>query len=91
MDLIPWNRSGTTDDQLERIRENVDRVAEGIDQLEQHGGTPPASDAAAELANENGLDLRRVNGTGEDGRVLKSDVQDFLESLEAEEESSEED
>lgn len=34
-----------------------------------------ATDAARELAGEHGIELAKIEGTGEDGRVLKSDVQ----------------
>jgi pyruvate/2-oxoglutarate dehydrogenase complex dihydrolipoamide acyltransferase (E2) component len=38
-----------------------------------------ATDAAAELAEEEGLDLSEIEGTGEGGKVLKGDVRDALE------------
>ena len=41
--------------------------------------------AAEELAEEHGLDLSTIEGTGKDGRILKSDVQEAIEALEQEE------
>lgn len=41
--------------------------------------TVEATDAAATLAEEEGLDLADIDGTGEGGKVLKGDVQDALE------------
>ena len=38
-----------------------------------------ATDAAVELAEEEGVDLSEIEGTGSDGKVLKSDVQDALD------------
>jgi len=43
-----------------------------------------ATDAAAELAAEHGVDLADVEGTGKEGRVLKSDVGSAVEALEDE-------
>lgn len=36
---------------------------------------PRVSDAIAEFAKENGVDLSKVTGTGKDGRIKKSDVE----------------
>lgn len=39
---------------------------------------PDPTDAARELAEDEGLDLADVDGTGRDGRVTKADVQHAL-------------
>jgi large subunit ribosomal protein L21 len=39
--------------------------------------------AAEELAGEHGIDLATLEGTGKDGRILKSDVQEAVEGAEA--------
>lgn len=93
-DLIPWNESDTPANQRNRIRENVGRLQEGLEELadvleDDGSGRALATEEAAELANENGIDIRRVAGTGQDGRILKGDVQTYLDALE--EESTEED
>jgi pyruvate dehydrogenase E2 component (dihydrolipoamide acetyltransferase) len=41
-----------------------------------------ATDSARELAEEHGIDLNGIDGSGEDGRVLKSDVEAALEDEE---------
>ena len=38
-----------------------------------------ATPDAKELADENGIDLASIEGTGKDGRILKSDVQSAIE------------
>lgn len=39
----------------------------------------PATSAARDLAEEEGLDLSSLDGSGVDGKVLKGDVQDALD------------
>jgi pyruvate dehydrogenase E2 component (dihydrolipoamide acetyltransferase) len=41
-----------------------------------------ATDAARNLADEHGIDITTVEGTGKDGRVLKSDVQGAVDDRE---------
>lgn len=36
---------------------------------------PLVSDAIAEFAKENGVDIEKIIGTGKDGRIKKSDVE----------------
>jgi pyruvate/2-oxoglutarate dehydrogenase complex dihydrolipoamide acyltransferase (E2) component len=38
-----------------------------------------ATEAAAELAEEEDVDLASIDGTGSGGKILKSDVEDALE------------
>ena len=42
-----------------------------------------ASDAAIKLAEEEGVDLKLVTGTGKDGNVTKGDVEAYLKALKA--------
>lgn len=42
--------------------------------------TVNVSDSVAEYAKENGVDVAALRGTGKDGRILKSDVREFIES-----------
>ena len=37
-----------------------------------------ATDGAKELASEQSVDLRQVAGTGQDGRITKGDVEDYI-------------
>lgn len=39
-----------------------------------------ATDGALEVAAENDVDLSKVKGTGDGGRIVKSDVEAFLEA-----------
>lgn len=40
-----------------------------------------ATSSAIALAAANGIDLGEIEGSGKDGRIVKNDVEDFLESL----------
>lgn len=44
--------------------------------------TPPATPEAAILADEHGIDLTTLSGSGQDGRVLVSDVEAALKTAE---------
>ncbi|MBS1938481.1 MAG: pyruvate dehydrogenase complex dihydrolipoamide acetyltransferase [Bacteroidetes bacterium] len=41
-------------------------------------GRLKASPLARRLADENGVDIRRVRGTGDDGRIVKQDIERFM-------------
>ena len=47
------------------------------------------TDAARELAEEHGVDLSTIEGTGKDGRILKGDVEKAIRAREAEEQRDE--
>jgi len=40
-----------------------------------------ATDAAIKLADQEGIDLATVTGTGDEGRILKSDVERTIDAL----------
>lgn len=48
------------------------------DPLPVEPGEVDATDAARELAASHGIDLSRVRGSGESGRVLKADVETLI-------------
>ena len=43
-------------------------------------GEVVAAPAVKKIANENSVDLRLVKGTGKDGRILKEDILNYMES-----------
>jgi pyruvate dehydrogenase E2 component (dihydrolipoamide acetyltransferase) len=45
--------------------------------VRDHGGYVKASPIARRLAEERGIDLNRISGTGPGGRIVKKDVEDF--------------
>lgn len=51
-------------DKLELVKENLTKLN--------------ATDAAIKLAEEENVDLGKVDGTGVDGRILVGDVMDYL-------------
>jgi pyruvate/2-oxoglutarate dehydrogenase complex dihydrolipoamide acyltransferase (E2) component len=51
---------------------------------EEDGGEGNATAGAIELANEKGVDLTGIEGTGSGGRVTKADVENFLASQDSE-------
>lgn len=55
----------------------VESEASGLDDSEVD-----ATESARELAQQEGVNLREVQGTGTDGRVTKGDVEDYLDARE---------
>lgn len=56
------------------------REGEGDMDAPEGADDPNATDAAVELAAENGVDLEDVTGSGADGKITKQDVQDHLDA-----------
>lgn len=51
-----------------------------IEEVTEGDGRLKASPLARKLASEKGIDLRQVNGTGPDGRIVRSDVEAVLQT-----------
>ena len=66
----PAGRIGETPDQ------EADEVAEDRDTEEEGTGEPDATDGARRKAEELGIDLSQVEGTGSGGRILIRDVKE---------------
>lgn len=52
-----------------------DAIVEAIDQK----GDANATDSAAKLAGEHGIDLDSVKGSGKDGRIIMSDIKELIQ------------
>lgn len=62
----------------------VDVDEEAVEEDQDEASEIDITPAAAELAEEHDLDLTSIEGTGKDGRILKSDVQGAIKELEEE-------
>jgi pyruvate dehydrogenase E2 component (dihydrolipoamide acetyltransferase) len=51
-----------------------------IEEVTEGDGRQKVSPLARKLASEKGIDLRQVNGTGPDGRIVRSDVEAALQT-----------
>lgn len=58
----------------------VESTATLVDNPPASGSTANATDAAKELAKENGIDLATITGTGKDGVITKPDVEAAIEA-----------
>ncbi len=52
-----------------------DAIVEAMDQK----GDTNATDAAANLAGEHGIDLDSIEGSGKDGRIIMSDIKGLIQ------------
>lgn len=50
--------------------------------------SPKASPVALKLAEEHGVEISKVKGTGKDGRVKKEDIENFVKNIMTKDESS---
>lgn len=67
-------------------KDDVQKALEGVEEAEEF--PPPdgvkASPAARSLAEELGVDIAKVEGTGPGGRIVRDDVQEYAERVEKE-------
>ncbi len=59
-------------------------AVERVEAEAPEAGELDITDAARELAEEHGIDLASVEGSGKDGRILKTDVQKAIKAQEGE-------
>lgn len=64
------------------VEATTKEVAEDTEQKEDttEGGRFKASPLAKAMAKEEGVDLMEVKGSGDDGRIVKRDIEDFLKN-----------
>lgn len=65
--------------------EAADEEENGADVAPEDSEAPEATEAAVELAEEKGVDLSQVEGSGKDGKIIKSDVEAVAEENDPEE------
>lgn len=82
MEKTSFSNSGDQSQRFSKVHDAVNRLEEAVAEL-QEGAAPDATDAAKELANERGVDLADVYGTGKGGRIVHGDVEDYLEGRES--------
>jgi 2-oxoglutarate dehydrogenase E2 component (dihydrolipoamide succinyltransferase) len=73
--------------QLEKAPESSNEKQEAVrtdGQESQRGSTPQLTPVASRLARENNVDVSQLTGTGIEGRVTKTDVEQFLQAQEKE-------
>ena len=69
-----------------RYAETLRKLGHGTYETRMLEAAPPTaveplvSDAIAEFAKENGVDLEKIVGTGKDGRIRKSDVEAIIDA-----------
>jgi len=77
-------------DNYAAIEEALDEAEKNVSDLDTESlvkqGEVEATDAARRQAQELGVDLTEIEGTGSDGRITVDDVKNYAESMEAEEE-----
>ena len=61
-----------------KIEERLAALEDKVGLSKSKGGAD-ATDGAAALADEHGIDLSKVEGTGSGGRITKDDVQAYID------------
>lgn len=75
--LEPGERM-TLDEEAVEEYHNADLIAQGLLIPLGEAAEPLASEAAVDLAQQEGVQLNAVTGTGVDGRITKADVERHL-------------
>src|ERR671912_369510 len=94
-DQIPGGREEAFQTFFQELMDNYSSMEECISEAQQNvanldtdqirlQGEIEAPDAARREANERGVDVTKVEGTGSDGRIIVSDVVEAAEAMEAE-------
>jgi pyruvate/2-oxoglutarate dehydrogenase complex dihydrolipoamide acyltransferase (E2) component len=71
-------QSGPIDSLAVQYTPEDERLVLSVPDGEADGEAIDATEAAVALAEENDIDLANVEGSGEDGRILVSDVEDAI-------------
>ncbi len=83
---VSGNDSSKTDAKVEETKVDEAKVVETVEPKAEaqkpktEDGRLLVSPIAARMATENGIDLRTINGSGPQGRIIKRDIESALES-----------
>jgi pyruvate dehydrogenase E2 component (dihydrolipoamide acetyltransferase) len=69
-----------TSEKEESVSKKADGKPETVSATTQKDKRLKASPLAKKIASESGIDLSEVSGTGDEGRIIKRDIESFLES-----------
>jgi pyruvate dehydrogenase E2 component (dihydrolipoamide acetyltransferase) len=75
----PWNHTVSASDESVRseISSSSKEEEEDDEVVTESGGRIKASPLAKKLAQEKGIDIKKVKGSGENGRIVKRDVEQY--------------
>ncbi len=84
IDLAALGVKGAAPEEAKKRETEAREVAppEATTPVVAKGALPPASPVARRLADELGLDLRQMRGSGPGGRVIKRDIEEYLKEQE---------
>jgi pyruvate/2-oxoglutarate dehydrogenase complex dihydrolipoamide acyltransferase (E2) component len=94
-DQIPGGQDESFQMLFQELMDNYEAIEQALDEADKNvseidadrlmrQGEVDATDAARREANERGVDLTKVEGTGSDGRIIVSDVVEAAEAMEDE-------